>query len=180
MRILSEDTIAIAVDYQTRILPAMHGIEPLLSRSVTLLKGLQLLNIPVILTRQYPKGLGDTVPEIQAVTDGCPVLDKTTFSCYDASSVREALEASGRKTVLVFGIEAHVCVLQTVIDLIDNGYQAVLVEDCISSRKPSDMTAAQIRAQQEGARISTCEAILFELMRISGTPVFKEISKLVK
>ncbi|MCD8083375.1 MAG: hydrolase [Clostridiales bacterium] len=180
MRILSEDTIAIAVDYQTKILPAMSGIDALIHRSSILLKGLKLLDVPVILTRQYPKGLGDTVPEIQAVTEGCPVLDKMTFSCYDTPAVREALEASGKKTVIVFGIEAHVCVLQTVIDLLDDGYQAVLVEDCISSRNPSDMAAALIRAQQEGARITTCEALLFELTRVSGTPVFKEISKLVK
>ena len=91
-----------------------------------------------------------------------------------------ALEATGRKTVIICGIEAHVCVLQTVIDLIARGYRAVLVKDCVSSRFDDDLEVAFKRAEQEGAVISSSESILFELTRKAGGDVFKTISKLVK
>lgn len=180
MRILSENTLAVAIDYQSKIVPAMHGIDELIHNSSILLKGLGVLEIPILVMRQYPKGLGDTIPEIATLTENCPVYDKIAFSCWDSEDFREAVKASGRDTILICGIEAHVCVLQTAIDLIATGYHVVLVEDCITSRKPSDKISALKRAEKEGAIITTCESILFELTRVSGTPTFKEISRLVK
>ena len=158
----------------------MGHIDTLIHNSSILLKGLAVLGVPAIITQQYTKGLGATVPEILEAAGDCPIFDKITFSCYQNEAIRAALKASGRNTVIVCGIESHVCVLQTVIDLLEDGYQVVLVEDCIDSRKASDKANALIRARQEGAVITSYEAILFELTQIAGNDRFKQISKLVK
>jgi len=180
MRISPENTLALIVDYQEKLVPAMSDIDSLIHNSSILLKGLAVLGIPAIITQQYTRGLGETVPEILEAAGPCPVFDKITFSCYQDKEIRSAVRSSGRKTVLVCGIESHVCVLQTVIDLLGDGYRVVLVEDCIDSRKPSDKATALIRARQEGALITSYEAILFELTHIAGNERFKQISKLVK
>ena len=180
MRVSPENTIALIVDYQTRLVPAMSDIGTLIHNSAILLKGLGILGIPAIITQQYTRGLGETVPEILDAAGDCPIFDKITFSCYQDKEIRSAIRSSGRKTVIVCGIESHVCVLQTVIDLLGDGYRVVLVEDCIDSRKPSDKATALIRARQEGALITSYEAILFELTHIAGNDRFKQISNLVK
>ena len=180
MRVLPDNTIALIVDYQTKLVPAMSDISRLIHNSSILLKGLGVLGIPSIITQQYTRGLGETVPEILEAAEDCPIFDKITFSCYQDDEIRQALRSSGRKNVIVCGIESHVCVLQTVIDLLGDGYNVFLVEDCIDSRKPSDKASALIRAQQEGAFITSYEAILFELTHIAGTERFKQISRLVK
>lgn len=138
MRIKPENTITIAVDYQTKLVPAMSNASELIHNSSILLKGLKVLDVPVIVTQQYTKGLGETVPEIMEAVQDCPVFDKLTFSCYQDDAIRDAVRASGRRTVLICGIESHVCALQTVIDLLEDGYQVIFVEDCVDSRKPSD------------------------------------------
>lgn len=180
MRIKPENTLAICVDYQKKLVPAMYNQQELLHNSSILLKGLQVLQVPILITQQYTKGLGETVPEILEAAGNCPIFDKLTFSCYQNDAIREAIRSSGRNTVLVFGIEAHVCALQTVIDLMEDGYHVVFVEDCVDSRKPSDKTAALKRAAKEGATLTTYEAILFELTQIAGDDRFRQISKLVK
>lgn len=180
MRITPENCLALCVDYQTRLVPAMHGTEPLIHASSVLLKGLNVLDVPVLVTQQYTKGLGETVPEIKEAAGSAPVFEKVTFSCWHTEEIRSAIEASGRKTILVFGIEAHVCVLQTVIDLRQAGYDVVYVQDCVDSRKPSDREAALRRAAQEGAVLTSCESLLFELTATAKNPCFKQISALVK
>ncbi len=179
MRIRPEDTSAIVIDYQEKIVPAMANQEELLRKSVILLKGLQAIGIPMILTTQYAKGLGMNLPEITDAIGSEEYIDKGTFSVYDSPQAKEKL-GTQRKNVIVCGIEAHICVLQTVIDLKAAGYQPILVADCISSRSLEDKEMALVRAQQEGALITTAEAILYELLQKSGTDTFKQISKLVK
>lgn len=180
MRILKEDCVALVIDYQEKLVPAMSGIEPLLDRSEILLKGLHALEVPMLISQQYPRGLGQTLPRILEAAGHAPTFDKVSFSLWDDEPLRSVIEQSGKKTVLICGIEAHVCVLQTAVDLLEKGYRVVLVDDCISSRKPSDKAIASKRAAQEGAVLTTSEALLFELQRISGTLTFKIISKLVK
>ncbi len=179
MRITAEHTSCLVVDYQEKIVPAMAEKEALLANSVKLLKGLGILGIPRIITGQYTKGLGLNVPEIFAAAGTEEYFDKLTFSSFEVPEVKKALGPE-KGTVLLCGIEAHVCVLQTAIDLKEAGYQPVLVVDCISSRRESDKEIALIRAQQEGILLTTSEAILFELTRAAGTDTFKQISKLVK
>lgn len=179
MRIRKEDTSCLVIDYQERLMPVMADREELIANSARLLKGLKILEIPMAITGQYTKGLGLNVKEIFEAAGTEEYFDKMTFSSYELPEVQDAVKSRG-KNVILCGIEAHVCVLQTAIDLKDAGYQPILVTDCISSRKKSDKEVAFIRAQQEGILLTTSEAILFELTRAAGPDTFKQISKLVK
>ena len=173
MRIIREKTAAVCVDYQERILPVMTDPETLLQNTVKLLKGLRVLGVPVYLTQQYTKGLGDTVAPIREAAGTSEHLEKLTFSAYP--QLREKLPY-----VLLCGIESHICVLQTAMDLKAHGYQPYLVADCLSSRKPADHRMALERAKQGGILLTTCEATLFELLAAAGTPDSKAIQKLIK
>lgn len=180
MRLLLEDTMALIVDYQERLMPVIYEHDELEKKSCTLLKGLRTLGVPMVMTQQYTKGIGMTIPSITEAAGTSEYFDKITFSCYEDEAVRRKMEALGKKTVIVCGIEAHICVLQTCIDLKEAGYTPVLVVDGISSRKASDTEVALMRAQSEGILLTTTESILFELTRKAGSPVFKEISRLIK
>jgi nicotinamidase-related amidase len=179
MRVLLENTAAMIIDYQEKIMPAMWERDQLLRNSIQLIKGLKILEIPRYITSQYTKGLGMNLPEIFEAAGTKKYMDKMTFSSYDTPEIKEAL-GNERKNIILCGIEAHVCVLQTAIDLKAAGFLPILVTNCISSRRESDKEIALIRAQQEGIILTTSEAILFELTRKAGDEKFKQISKLVK
>ena len=115
--LMPENTVLVAIDFQERLFPAMHEKEKLLRQVVKLIQGIQVMEIPMILTEQYPKGLGPTLPEITELLPDIKPIEKTCFSCCDSEAFRNALEASGRKQVLVCGIEAHICVYQTAFAL---------------------------------------------------------------
>jgi nicotinamidase-related amidase len=170
----------LVIDIQERLLPHMAGHEELIKNTGILLEGMKALKVPVFLTEQYTKGLGETVRGVRDHLEAYAPMEKNAFSCCDDNVFSLALETHSRKNVVICGIETHVCVLQTAVDLIEKGYQPVIVEDCTSSRKLRDKAIAIERMRQEGAIISSYESILFELARISGTPEFKAISKLVK
>jgi hypothetical protein len=180
MRITRQDSIGLVIDIQERLLPHIYEYEALLKRTNVLIQGLKILDIPLKITEQYPKGLGPTVDSISTLISDFSPNEKMTFSCCDSSEFARELEKSSRKNIIICGIEAHVCVLQTCIDLLQTGYQPVVIADAISSRNNDDKKIAIHRMRQEGAIISTTESILFELVRISGTSEFKEISRLVK
>lgn len=180
MRVYADETALLAIDYQKKLVPVMKDPQDFLHRSEILLRGAVKLGIPVIVTQQYTKGLGVTVPEIRNI-EGIPDgFDKITFSCMRDENIAEALERLSVKNVIVCGLEAHICVLQSVIDLIAEAYNVYVVTDCVASRKDLDKQAALIRAKQEGAYLTTSEAILFELLERAGSDVFKAISALVK
>jgi nicotinamidase-related amidase len=180
MKILKENTGAIMIDFQERLVPHMHDKENLLKNTEILIKGLKSLEIPVAVSEQYPKGLGHTVEVIDKTLGEYRCLEKMSFSCCDEASIDEMFKTMNKKWIVVAGIESHICVLQTVIDIIDRGYVPVVVEDCVSSRKQNDKRMAIHRMRQEGAIITTCESILFELCRYAGNSTFKTISNLVK
>ena len=198
MRITLDSTTGIIVDVQERLLPAMHESEATLNRITTLIRGLEILGVPMLLTEQYPQGLGATVEAVrQAFSTPPEPIIKSAFSCCDESAFVAALEsqtAEGAaqadradtadrnhgRTVLIAGIESHVCVLQTTIDLLAREHLPVVVTDATSSRTPRDRDIAFRRIEREGGRLTTVESVLFELTRVSGTPRFKEISRLVK
>ena len=158
----------------------MEGKEEMLRKCLILIEGLKVLGVPVVFTEQYPRGLGPTLEPVSIALGGAPAIEKAAFSCCDEPAYLNSLEKSGANTLVICGIEAHVCVMQTVVDMIGSGYRAVVVEDCISSRNPDDLRVALDRMRAEGAVITTCESILFELARISGTEQFKVISRLIK
>jgi nicotinamidase-related amidase len=180
MRIQSNQTQALVVDIQEKLFPHMKGKEQFLSTTLKLIKGLQLLKIPFILNEQYPKGIGHTITPIKELLTNENAYEKTTFSCCKNESTMQTIKNKDKKFVIVFGIEAHVCVLQSVIDLLEAGFIPVLVTDCISSRNPYDKEIAIKRMENEGAILTTYESLLFELCVNAKNAVFKEISKLVK
>jgi hypothetical protein len=179
MRIEKEETLCLAIDYQEKLMPVIERKEEMTGRSVRLLKGMKILHIPLIVTEQYPKGLGNTVSGIKeaACTEA---LEKIEFSCAQNQNVMDRIKEYQKKNILICGIEAHICVLQTVIDLQREGYQTVLAADCIGSRREEDKFFAIERAKAEGSVITTSEAILYELMKKAGTQEFREILKMIK
>jgi nicotinamidase-related amidase len=180
MRILREDTVAVLVDVQEKLLPHIHQGDLLLSKCLQLIKGLQLLEVPVIVTEQYVKGLGVTVPELrEALPDYSPV-EKLTFSCCGSYAFMQKIIDSGRSNVILMGIEAHVCVMQTAIDFSAKGYQPVVIHDAVSSRNPEDKTIALNRMRQAKCIHSTVESVLFELCNSAANPVFKQLSAIIK
>lgn len=180
MRAYADETAVLVIDYQEKLVPAMTDSRTFLERSVILLKGLIALDIPVIVTQQYTRGLGETVSEIQSIEGMPDAFDKLSFSCMKDEEIGSALERLNVKNVIVCGCEAHICVLQTVIDLIAEEYHVYMVTDCIASRKETDKQTAVMRAVQEGAFVTTSEAILFELLERAGSSVFKTVSALIK
>ncbi len=181
MRILAEDTLAIVIDYQEKLVPVMHEKELLIKNTEKLIKGLNILEIPMIVTQQYTKGIGMTVEELRNAY-GSEFLyhDKISFSCYEEEEIESQIKKYNKKNIILCGIEAHICVLQTLIDCIADNYNVILVEDCISSRRENDKKIAVKRAVKEGAVITTYESILFELTRKAGNDIFKSISRLIK
>jgi nicotinamidase-related amidase len=180
MKINREDCTGLVVDVQERLFPVIHGKEELLKKCLLLLEGLRTLQVPVLVTEQYPKGLGPTLQPLQQVVETFSPIEKLSFSCCGAPDFITALEQLSHKKVIICGIEAHVCVLQTVVDLLGSGYVPVVVVDCIASRNPGDKSVALERMKMEGAMVATCESILFELASMAGTDQFKAISRLVK
>lgn len=180
MRIKKENSIGVVIDIQSRLYPYIHDHETITRNNRILIQGLKVLNIPLVVTQQYTKGLGDTIPEIKEVLGEFKHIEKTAFSCCDEPRFNEDLALSSSTYVIICGIETHVCVMQTVIDLLGQGYTPVVVEDCVGSRNPNDKAVAISRMREEGAIITTYESILFELLRYSGTDEFRHISGLVK
>jgi nicotinamidase-related amidase len=180
MRILKDRTAALIIDIQERLYPFIFENENLTKNVAKLIEGLKIIEIPIFVTEQYVKGLGPTIEPVVNILGDHPRIEKMSFSCCDESRVMEGIAVSGKENIIIAGIESHVCVLQTVVDLIQNGYHPIVVEDCVSSRHENDKRMAIKRMRQEGAIITTVESILFELLRYSGTEQFKGISKLVK
>lgn len=180
MRLTPENTIAVCVDYQERLMPAIDRADEVLNRAEILVKGLRLLDVPIVVTQQYTKGLGETVEPLRRALGEYEPFEKLTFGGYEAESIRKAIDNAGRKNVLVFGTETHICVLQTARGLKEAGYQVMVVDDCCGSRRQSDKESGLRRAMCEGICISCSETVLFELTAIAGTETFKRISKLVK
>lgn len=181
MRIKAEESMALVIDFQERLVPVIQGKDELIQNTKILIKGLRTLQIPTLVTQQYSKGLGMTVSELTGIYgEEFHYEDKITFSCAEDEIIMRRIEESGRRNIIVCGIEAHICVLQTVIDLLAKGYQVILVEDCIGSRRESDRFVGIKRAIAEGAIPATYESILFELTRVAKTDTFKQISNLIK
>ena len=180
MRILRENSIGLVIDIQERLVPAMEESEVFVENSKMLIQGLQILGLPLLVTQQYTRGLGETIDEIKELISDFQYIEKKDFSCCDEPVFAEKLAASGAKNVIICGIESHVCVLQTAIDLKAAGYNPVVVFDCVSSRSFDSVDLAAERFRYEGIMMTSCESVLFELTRGAGAPEFKEISKLVK
>lgn len=187
MRIKRESSVAVMIDIQERLFPHMIEKDRLENNSIKLITGLKILNVPILFTQQYTKGLGETLASVKTALAAAEVaektlgpIEKTAFSCGGSAPFMKQLKSRDRSIVLLFGIEAHVCVLQTALDLQESGYSPVVVEDCTSSRKLNDKDIALNRLTLEGIRTTTCESLLFELCESADSKEFKDISRIVK
>lgn len=181
MRILAENTFAIFIDYQEKLMPVIKNNEAITKKTVTLMQGLKELGIDYLVSQQYTKGLGETVTEIREAVDDFSYMEKGSFSCMDTKELKDWVKShEDKKTVIVCGVEAHICVLQTVVDLLAEGYYVFVVADCVGSRADFDMEIGLKRIQDEGAFLTTTESVLFEMTQGSTSPHFRTISKLIK
>lgn len=177
---LRKDGFVVAIDFQEKLMPAMNQKEKLIETSAKLIKGARALDMPVVVTTQYAKGLGETVPEIKEALGEFEAIDKNTFSCCLNEEFMARVNGLAKKVAIVSGAEAHICVLQTAIDLKDKGYEVYVVTDCIDSRDPLNKKMGIKRMQQEGIKIATYEMVLYEAAKGAKEPGFKEISAIVK
>lgn len=175
-----KNTALLIIDIQERILGVMQNPEGVVTNTVKLINGFKILNTPIYYTEQYPKGLGETEATIKNALGEAEAIQKLSFSCSGAGNLFEELKEKGITQIAITGIETHVCVQQTVLDLLANDFQVDLAADAVSSRNSFNYETALNRMRQNGAEITTTEAILFELLEVCGTEEFKQISKIVK
>lgn len=171
----------ILVDVQEAFRPVIDAFDPTVAACGLLAEGFGVLGRPVLVSEQYPKGLGHTVEELAArLPEGTEPIEKLRFSACGVEAFDAALAASGCDTWVVAGIETHVCVHQTVMDLLDRGLTTYVAADAVSSRAPANKALALERMAGAGARVTSSEMALFEMLEVAGSPEFKAISKLVR
>jgi len=180
MRLRRGQSGLLVVDVQERLVPAIFERERLIQNVVRIIRGAAILNVPVFATEQYRKGLGPTVPEVGAALGEDLPIEKLSFSACRAVGLTDALQAKGVSDVIVCGIEAHVCVCQTCLDLLGQDYRVFVVADAVSSRTPENYRIGLERVRDAGAAIVSTEMVLFELLEKAGTEEFKKILALVK
>jgi nicotinamidase-related amidase len=172
--------VLVIIDIQGNLAQAMFDKENLFTNTVKLIKGFKVFNLPIIVTEQTPQKLGQTIPQIVAELEGIKPIAKESFSCWTDVHFREQLEALSRRHVVLLGIEGHVCVYQTALDLISNGYNVHLVADAISSRTKDNRDIGLAAMKSAGAHLTSTEMVLFELLRTAADPKAKDIFKIVK
>jgi nicotinamidase-related amidase len=172
----------IVVDIQEKLLPPIFNKDELVKNTQLLVRLANILELPVIVTTQYVKGLGPTIPEIASLLGHTPQIDKMQFSCFGSNEFRSALKSvpGNRNTLLVCGMEAHICVMQTVLGALNDGYLVHVATDAIGSRVRWNWDIGIDRIRAAGAVISTTEMMIYELLRSSGTPQFKEMLPYLK
>jgi nicotinamidase-related amidase len=174
------DTLLVIVDLQEKLVRAMHAREELLIRARQLVQGARVLNLPILCTEQNPKGLGTTVAEIAAHLPGVRPISKFSFGCCASADFLRALQESAGRNILMAGIETHVCVYQTALELLERGYRVEVVADACSSRTPENKQIGLEKMRAAGAAITSVETALFELLKVADGPAFKQILQVVK
>jgi len=172
-------TAFVLVDVQDKLFPHIHDNQRIVDNANTLLESAYLLESPIIVTEQYPKGLGHTVQDIQVPSTGTYV-EKVAFSCTDSDQFMDHLKRLDANTLVLFGIESHICVTKTALGAMDAGYDVHVVADGVSSRTAENKQIGIERMRQSGAFIASTEMILFQMLDMAGTDTFKKISKMVK
>jgi len=182
MLLHADTSCLIVIDMQERLVPAMQAPARTSRNARILITAAQELAVPVLLTEQYPKGLGATVPELAkaAAAAHAAILPKMHFSCMEDQDFATAFAATGRKQAVIAGMEAHICVMQTAISLMDQSYEVFVVTDATSSRTLESEKACLDRLQACGAGIVTTEMVVFEWLGRAGTPAFKALLPLIK
>lgn len=172
----ARDSALLVVDVQERLLPHIHDWQRVLENVAWLVKVAQKLDVPVMASEQYPKGIGATHADVAALLPKEAIVEKLHFSCVAAHCLTP-LAAASRRQIVVCGIESHVCVQQTALDLKRNGKEVFIVDEAVGSRRPSDKALALERMRAHGIDVVSREMVAFEWLHQAGTPVFKEISR---
>lgn len=176
----TENTVFLMIDIQEKLVNMLKNSMEISNNNAILAKSAQIMGIPVILTEQYPQGLGSTVLSVKGFVDANNIYEKTTFSAMKVESVKSALAQTGRKKVVLTGIESHICVYQTARELLADGYEVYVVKNACASRSKKDYRTALELMRDYGAKLTCVETVLFELLESSNNPHFKEIQLLVK
>lgn len=174
------ESVLIVIDMQERLLPAMEQPEAVAACCATLMQAARRLDVPMLVSEQYPKGLGRTVAPLAGLMSNDARVEKVHFSCMREPGFPEKLGALGRREAVLCGIETHVCVLQTAFDLAARGYRTSVVADAAGSRQRGNHDIGLRRLEREGVAVVTTEMVLFEWLGKAGTPAFKELSALIK
>jgi nicotinamidase-related amidase len=175
-----DDAALLIIDIQERLATVMKQREPVVKNSIHLVELAKMLHIPIVVTEQYPKGIGHTVEEIKHVLPVYQPIEKLTFSCCDEPSFLQTIKGLNKKTLILTGMETHICILQTCIGLLQNGFNVHIVKDAICSRTKENWKTACEYMRDAGAVITCTEAVLFQLLKTAGTEEFRTISKRIK
>ena len=179
-RLDRESAVLLVIDIQERLAVAMAEREKVVANAGHLIAAAKLLGVPVVHTEQYPKGLGPTVPELRAALEPAAPVEKLTFDCCGEPTFAPALDAAGRSTVIVCGMETHICVLQTVLGLLARGVTVHVAADAVCSRNPENARTALELLRDAGAVITCTETVMFQLLVRAGTPEFKAIQARIR
>ena len=174
------DTLLILIDIQGKLASLMHDKDKLYKNLEIITKSMNILKVPIIWMEQVPDKLGPTINEISNNLPDITPIAKYTFSCFDNDDFKEKLKSMKRKQIILAGIETHICVFQTAFDLIKDGYDVQVIADCVSSRTKSNKKVGIQRMNQVGAVTTSCEMVLFELMKSTKAEGFREITGLIK
>jgi nicotinamidase-related amidase len=175
-----EGTVLVIIDVQEKLFPLIFEKEKILNNILKLIRFAKIINMPVVLTEQYPKGLGQTIPEIKEIIPEIKPIEKVEFSCFGSEKFRLLLKDLRAKTLIISGIETHICVAQTSLEGLSSGYKICVISDATSSRKLEDKNVALERMRQSGIIVASTEMIIYELLRAAGTQEFREALKLIK
>ncbi|MBD3164919.1 isochorismatase family protein [Candidatus Woesearchaeota archaeon] len=178
--ISADNSLLLVIDIQEKFRPVIYEFGELVDNSRKLIKTVNLLGIPIIVTEQYPKGLGETVKELREELKNSEKIEKVSFNCFNDNGFLELIGKKGKKNLIICGIESHVCVFQTALSALEDGYFVYLASDAVSSRKKSDYDIVLRRLEREGVKLVTAEMIIFQMIEDSKDEHFKEISKIVK
>jgi nicotinamidase-related amidase len=179
--ILDKDSsLLLMIDVQEKFSGVIHNWEGTIKNIEKIVKAALILKVPILLTEQYPKGLGRTIPQIRKNLPHKRPIEKMEFNCFDSKIFSQELKRFGKKNIILCGIETHICVINTVLAAISMGFKVHLAVDAVSSRKESDKLIAIERAKQAGAFLTTAEMLIFQLTKTAQNKNFKKISEIVK
>jgi nicotinamidase-related amidase len=180
MLIHREQSLLLIVDIQEKLAPAILNADMVVANAAKLIHAAKHLSVPMLASEQYPKGLGRTIPTLRELLPPETLFDKTHFSCLGESGMAERLQQQQRRQIIVCGMEAHVCVLQTALDIKAAGFTTIVVADAVSSRRSESCELGLARMRDAGVTIVTTEMVLFEWIGQAGTQEFKALLPLIK
>jgi len=173
--------VLVVVDFQDKVMPRDAAtVEQIVGNTIRFVEAARKMGLPILVTEQNPEKLGTTTERLARVIEDLPRISKMEFSCLGNADFRAALEKTGRRQLILTGVEAHVCILQTALEAIESGYEAFVVTDAVASLSPASAEAGFRRMAQNGVQLVTTQMALFELLRAAGTDLFRELRDLLK